>query len=223
MSIKEIKRTFKSFHIAGQSNISVPKMFAQTGVLHRQPQDLPRLRSHHQPAPLQEDNGHVGRQQHCCGRRQRWVALLHWYKKPPQFTWCCFVWFGFRFRNCDIMLCLAPTILKDVKPEAKVMQEEIFGPVLPILPVSGLEEAIKFINKREKPLALYVFSHDNKVLRWRTILWFSICWALVLQHCFVLCSKGHKQNERWNVQWRTAGQRLPGAFFYQFSAFWWGG
>lgn len=63
------------------------------------------------------------------------------------------------------MLCLAPTILKDVKPEAKVMQEEIFGPVLPILPVSGLEEAIKFINKREKPLALYVFSHDNKVLR----------------------------------------------------------
>lgn len=63
------------------------------------------------------------------------------------------------------MLCLAPTILKDVKPEAKVMQEEIFGPLLPILPVSDLDEAIKFINKREKPLALYVFSHDNKVLR----------------------------------------------------------
>lgn len=63
------------------------------------------------------------------------------------------------------MLCLAPTILKDVKPEAKVMQEEIFGPLLPILPVSDLDEAIKFINKREKPLALYVFSHDSKVLR----------------------------------------------------------
>lgn len=63
------------------------------------------------------------------------------------------------------MLFLAPTILKDVEPEAKVMQEEIFGPLLPILPVSGLDEAIKFINKGEKPLALYVFSHDNKVLR----------------------------------------------------------
>lgn len=54
-------------------------------------------------------------------------------------------------------------MLRDVKPEAKVMQEEIFGPILPIVTVSGLDEAIKFINKREKPLALYVFSPDNKV------------------------------------------------------------
>ncbi|XP_078122048.1 aldehyde dehydrogenase family 3 member A2b [Sander vitreus] len=59
---------------------------------------------------------------------------------------------------------IAPTVLRDVKPEAKVMQEEIFGPLLPILSVSGLDEAIKFINKREKPLALYVFSSDNKVI-----------------------------------------------------------
>lgn len=61
------------------------------------------------------------------------------------------------------VLCLAPTVLRDVKPEAKVMQEEIFGPLLPILSVSGLDEAIKFINKREKPLALYVFTQDDKV------------------------------------------------------------
>jgi len=60
-------------------------------------------------------------------------------------------------------LCSAPTILRDVKPEAKVMQEEIFGPLLPILLVNGLDEAIKFINTREKPLALYVFSSDQKV------------------------------------------------------------
>lgn len=59
---------------------------------------------------------------------------------------------------------IAPTVLRDVKPEAKVMQEEIFGPLLPILPVSGLDEAIKLINKGEKPLALYVFSPDNKVI-----------------------------------------------------------
>lgn len=63
------------------------------------------------------------------------------------------------------VLCLAPTVLRDVKPEAKVMQEEIFGPLLPIVPVSGLDEAIKFINKREKPLALYVFTHDKKVAK----------------------------------------------------------
>lgn len=72
---------------------------------------------------------------------------------------------GFRSTNDDLLFCLAPTILKDVKPEAKVMQEEIFGPLLPILPVSGLDEAIKFINKGEKPLALYIFSQDSKVSR----------------------------------------------------------
>lgn len=65
--------------------------------------------------------------------------------------------------NSVSVLCSAPTVLRDVKPEAKVMQEEIFGPLLPILPVSGLEEAIKFINKREKPLALYVFTQDDQV------------------------------------------------------------
>ncbi|XP_012736846.2 aldehyde dehydrogenase family 3 member A2b [Fundulus heteroclitus] len=59
---------------------------------------------------------------------------------------------------------IAPTVLRDVKPEAKVMQEEIFGPLLPIIPISGLDEAIKFINKGEKPLALYVFSADEKVI-----------------------------------------------------------
>lgn len=61
------------------------------------------------------------------------------------------------------MMRSAPTVLRDVKPDAKVMQEEIFGPLLPILPVSGLDEAIKFINKGEKPLVLYVFSADEKV------------------------------------------------------------
>uniref|UniRef100_A0A671W9Z7 Aldehyde dehydrogenase n=1 Tax=Sparus aurata TaxID=8175 RepID=A0A671W9Z7_SPAAU len=59
---------------------------------------------------------------------------------------------------------IAPTVLQDVKPEAKVMQEEIFGPLLPILSIGSLDEAIKFVNKREKPLALYVFSQDNKVI-----------------------------------------------------------
>lgn len=43
------------------------------------------------------------------------------------------------------------------------MKEEIFGPLLPIVTVSGLDEAIHFINDREKPLVVYVFSNDNKV------------------------------------------------------------
>lgn len=58
---------------------------------------------------------------------------------------------------------LAPTILTDVDPNSKVMQEEIFGPILPIVSVKNVDEAINFINDREKPLALYVFSHNNKV------------------------------------------------------------
>lgn len=60
-------------------------------------------------------------------------------------------------------LFTAPTVLRDVKPDAKVMQEEIFGPLLPILTVNGADEAVKFINQREKPLALYIFSSDSKV------------------------------------------------------------
>ncbi|TTO95309.1 Fatty aldehyde dehydrogenase [Bagarius yarrelli] len=60
---------------------------------------------------------------------------------------------------------IAPTVLKDVTPESKVMQEEIFGPVLPIVPINGLNEAIQFINEREKPLAIYIFSSNKKVIK----------------------------------------------------------
>jgi len=55
---------------------------------------------------------------------------------------------------------LSPTILKGVKPEDPIMQEEIFGPILPILTVGSIDEAIEFVNAREKPLALYVFTSD---------------------------------------------------------------
>ncbi|XP_068922611.1 aldehyde dehydrogenase family 3 member B1-like [Petaurus breviceps papuanus] len=59
---------------------------------------------------------------------------------------------------------IAPTVLVDVKETDPVMQEEIFGPILPILNVQSVEEAIAFIRKREKPLALYAFSNDSKVV-----------------------------------------------------------
>lgn len=67
--------------------------------------------------------------------------------------------------NDESQCYIAPTVLRDVKPEAKVMQEEIFGPLLPILSVSSVDEAIKFINEREKPLALYIFTQDNKLIQ----------------------------------------------------------
>jgi acyl-CoA reductase-like NAD-dependent aldehyde dehydrogenase len=56
---------------------------------------------------------------------------------------------------------IAPTILTNVDVNSKVMQEEIFGPVLPVLSVNSVDEAIDFINERPKPLALYVFSNNT--------------------------------------------------------------
>ncbi|MCB9648702.1 MAG: aldehyde dehydrogenase family protein [Deltaproteobacteria bacterium] len=58
---------------------------------------------------------------------------------------------------------IAPTVLRDVEPDAAVMQEEIFGPILPVLKVESVDEAIRFINRRDKPLALYVFSTRRAV------------------------------------------------------------
>jgi aldehyde dehydrogenase (NAD+) len=56
---------------------------------------------------------------------------------------------------------LAPTITVDPRPDAPVMTEEIFGPILPVLAVDGPEEAVAFVNARPKPLALYVFAEDD--------------------------------------------------------------
>ena len=53
---------------------------------------------------------------------------------------------------------VAPTILTDVPLEARIMQEEIFGPLLPILSYQSLDEALRIINERPSPLSLYVFS-----------------------------------------------------------------
>lgn len=59
---------------------------------------------------------------------------------------------------------IAPTVLVDVAEDDVLMQEEIFGPILPILTVETLEEGINFINQRAKPLALYVFSDESSVV-----------------------------------------------------------
>ncbi|MFF8320786.1 aldehyde dehydrogenase family protein [Streptomyces bobili] len=57
---------------------------------------------------------------------------------------------------------IAPTVLADVDPASPVMREEIFGPILPIVTADGLDGAIAFINDRDKPLALYVFSESEE-------------------------------------------------------------
>jgi aldehyde dehydrogenase (NAD+) len=58
---------------------------------------------------------------------------------------------------------IAPTILDRVPLEAAIMQEEIFGPILPILEYENLSEAIALIKSKSKPLALYIFSRSQAV------------------------------------------------------------
>ncbi|MCX5336597.1 aldehyde dehydrogenase family protein [Streptomyces sp. NBC_00140] len=58
-------------------------------------------------------------------------------------------------------LFIAPTVLTDVDPASPIMQEEIFGPILPVVEVADLDAAIAFINERDKPLALYAFTESE--------------------------------------------------------------
>jgi acyl-CoA reductase-like NAD-dependent aldehyde dehydrogenase len=58
-------------------------------------------------------------------------------------------------------LYIAPTLLDNVSPEDEVMNEEIFGPIMPIIEYEKLDDAIKFVTARNKPLALYIFSDDK--------------------------------------------------------------
>ncbi len=58
---------------------------------------------------------------------------------------------------------IAPTLLDNVIADDAVMQEEIFGPILPVISVDSIEETISFVNERPKPLALYLFSGNDDV------------------------------------------------------------
>jgi coniferyl-aldehyde dehydrogenase len=59
---------------------------------------------------------------------------------------------------------MAPRLLTGVTDEMRVMQEEIFGPLLPVVPYRALDDALAFVNARPRPLALYVFDHDRRAI-----------------------------------------------------------
>ncbi|XP_063956959.1 aldehyde dehydrogenase family 3 member A2-like [Lytechinus pictus] len=61
-------------------------------------------------------------------------------------------------------LYIAPTVILNPSETAKCMTEEIFGPIISIFNVDTLDQAIDFINDRDKPLALYAFSNNQKIL-----------------------------------------------------------
>jgi aldehyde dehydrogenase (NAD+) len=56
---------------------------------------------------------------------------------------------------------LAPTIVLEPELSSPLMQQEIFGPILPIITVEHISQAIAFVNQRSKPLALYLYSNDS--------------------------------------------------------------
>ncbi|MGM9837585.1 MAG: aldehyde dehydrogenase [Paludibacteraceae bacterium] len=58
----------------------------------------------------------------------------------------------------------SPTILTGVNPSSPVMQEEIFGPIFPVIPFTEIEDVAEFIRNREKPLALYYFGTRDKYI-----------------------------------------------------------
>ena len=64
---------------------------------------------------------------------------------------------------------IAPTLIAGMSDDSAIMQEEIFGPVLPIITFSDLDEAVAYVNAKPKPLALYIYAQDkqaiNKVLQ----------------------------------------------------------
>lgn len=73
--------------------------------------------------------------------------------------------FGGKIDEADKFI--SPTIIDNVKEDYPIMQEEIFGPLLPVLTFKNIQESIDFVNKNEKPLALYVYSNSkiaNEVL-----------------------------------------------------------
>jgi aldehyde dehydrogenase (NAD+) len=57
---------------------------------------------------------------------------------------------------------LSPTIIDEVKPEFPIMQEEIFGPILPVMTFENIDTAISYINENEKPLAFYYFGKNSE-------------------------------------------------------------
>ena len=80
-------------------------------------------------------------------------------------------------------LYLSPAVLIDVSYENPIMQEEIFGPILPVVKVKNLEESIDYVNKNEKPLALYLFS--NKSSAHEKVLQNTSSGGMVINDCVI--------------------------------------
>lgn len=127
---------------------------------------------------------------------------------------------------------IPPTMVVNVKPQMALMGQEIFGPILPILTYRRLEAAIDFVNQGERPLALYLFTHDRvrqqRVLQHTMSGGVSIndCAMHVAQHELPFGGVGHSGMGQYHGRegfgefsklrpvFRQAGRPLGAAFLY---------
>lgn len=94
----------------------------------------------------------------------------------------------------------APTILTEVTESDPVMQKDIFGPVLPVLTVSSLDDAIAFINKQDKPLCVYAYSCDSKVPERHKITQ-KAAFAVMFLDQVVAYVTGHPKTHVGDLEW----------------------
>ncbi len=82
------------------------------------------------------------------------------FKRLVQFLHPGKIYFGGKFDESKLFI--EPTILTDISPEDDIMKEEIFGPILPVIPFSNSQEAIEIVRKNKNPLSFYLFTKDAK-------------------------------------------------------------
>ncbi len=92
--------------------------------------------------------------------------------------------------DVDVPGCyISPTLIEQVPANAHIMSEEIFGPVLPIIAYSDLDEVVRQINAGPKPLALYIFSHNKQ--RTRRLLAQTSSGGVAINHCVLHYAHGN--------------------------------
>lgn len=81
----------------------------------------------------------------------------------------------------DALRKIPPHLVLDVKPAMRIVQEEIFGPLLTVMPYDSLDEVLDYINAGERPLALYLFSNDRAVQE--RVLYQTLSGGVTINHC----------------------------------------
>ncbi len=145
---------FGKFVNCGQTCVAPDYLYCHRSVKERLVEELQRqIRIQYGERPLQNpDYGRIVNRKHF----DRLSALL-----DPSRTVC-------GGETCAETLQIAPTVLDGVTWDDPVMQDEIFGPILPILVFDDIREAVARIDSGDLPLALYLFSSDSKTIRYVT-------------------------------------------------------